>query len=171
MEIKQKSALEDYMSLPEGYPAELIGGEIIVSPSPSAKHQKIAGDLFFKMRLFKETKKIPGEIFYEIDVRLSNEDVVRPDIVYVSDESKIGEWIEGAPDLVVEILSPTSAMRDLVDKKDLYERSGVKEYWVVDPENEEMIVFYNEGGRFEVSCRGKECESRVLKGFRWGFEG
>ena len=170
MEVKEKSALEEYMSLPEGYPAELIGGEIVVSPSPSAKHQEVAFEFLMKLGYFVKSSG-SGKVFYELDVHLSDKDVVRPDIVYVSDESKIGEWIEGAPDLVVEILSPTSAMRDLVDKKDLYERYGVKEYWVVDPENEEIIVFYNEGGKFEVSCRGKECESRVLKGFKWGFEG
>ena len=171
MGVKARTPLEKYLSLPEKYSAELIGGEIVMTPSPSSRHQRISLKLASSMMNFCVEHEL-GEIFIELDVHLDDDNVIRPDILYVSDESKVKEnWIEGAPDVVVEILSPATKQRDMTIKRDLYERFGVKEYWVVDPESEEIIVFCNEGGRFKIACRGKECESRVLKGFKWGFEG
>ncbi len=169
MPIKEKiSALNKYLSLPEKYPAEFIKGEIVMSPSPSVKHQEIAGEIFV---LLKRVSGGKGKVFYELDVHFDEDNVVRPDIIYVSDESKIKDnWIEGAPDLVVEVLSGSTATVELIDKKELYEKFGVKEYWVIDIENSMVYVFKNEGGRFVLSCRGKVCLSEILKSFSWGSD-
>ena len=171
MSIKTKTPLEKYLELPEGYPAELIEGEIVVAPSPGVRHQEIAIDISSKMRFFADERKA-GKVLYEIDVHFDEENVLRPDVIFVKNENRaiIGEkWIEGAPDIVVEILSPSSATRDLLVKKDLYESFGVKEYWIIDPENEEVFVYENKGGKFSLICRGKRCSSKILDGFDWGF--
>lgn len=160
---------EKYLKLPEGYPAELIKGEIVMSPSPDVKHQRIAGAIYGE--LLKHINK--GEPFFEIDVHFDEENILRPDVIFIKNENKkiIGEkWIEEAPDIVVEIVSPASSGRDFVEKKEIYEKFGVKEYWIVVPDEEKLYVFKHNGERFELLCSGKECKSQVLEEFKWGFK-
>ena len=71
---------------------------------------------------------------------------------------------------MVEIVSPASSGRDFVEKKQLYEKFGVKEYWIVAPDEEKLYVFKHNGERFELLCSGKKCTSKMLDGFEWGFE-
>ncbi len=170
--VKEKTPLERYLELPEGYPAELIEGEISMTPSPSYKHQMIAIDISSKMKLFADGKNA-GIVLYEFDVHLDDENVVRPDIIFVRKErsSVIKEnWVDGVPDLVVEVLSPSTATIDLIIKRDLYESRGVKEYWIIDPGREEIFVYENKDGKFVLSCHGKKCSSKVLEDFEWGFQ-
>ncbi len=171
MSTKLKAPLEEYLSLPEGYPAELIGGRITVSPSPTYRHQSICGDFFWKLKSFVENEK-SGEVLYEFDVHFDDDNVLRPDILFIKSERKDiikDNWVEGVPDMVIEVISPSSAAKDTVVKREVYERFGVKEYWIVDPENEDVFVYENREGRFILICAGKECSSKVLKGFKWGF--
>ncbi len=164
MSVKTKNPLEEYLSLPEGYPAELIEGEIVVSPSPSFKHQKVAFDIAYDLRKYVEKQNL-GIVIYELDVRIDDENVLRPDVIFISSERKeiIKESaIEGAPDIVVEVCSPSTASRDMVEKRDIYERAGVKEYWIVDIEGNEIYVLINENGHFKIACKGKKCTSKVL---------
>ena len=172
MQVKGKTPLEKYLNLPEKYPAELLEGEIVMVPSPGRKHQKVSGEIF--NRLFEKVKDEElGEVYYEFDVKFDEENVLRPDIVFVSKERLDiikDNWIEGAPDMVVEVLSPTSATRDLIVKRDVYEKFGVREYWVVDPMNEEVFVFVLKEKRYILRCHGKRCDSLVLENFSWGFE-
>ena len=140
MSVKTKTPRERYLELPEGYPAELIEGEIVMSPSPDVKHQRISGSIY--KELLKHENE--GEAFYEIDVHFDEENVLRPDVIFIKNENKkiIGEkWIEGAPDIVVEIVSVGSSGRDFVEKKQIYEKFGVKEYWIVVPDEEKVYVF------------------------------
>lgn len=172
MPIKIKKPIDKYMELPEGYPVELIGGELLMTPSPSYSHQKIAGELFRKVASYVEQKSL-GEVLYVFDIRLDDDNVVRPDIIFIpnEDRDKIREnWVEGAPSLVIEVLSSSTATRDLVDKRELYERHGVREYWVVDPENSMLYIFENNNGVFRIYCKGKRCQSKLLKGLEWVFE-
>ena len=174
MPVKAQTPLEEYLKLPEGYPAELIKGEIVVSPSPDVKHQRIAGTIYEKLLKHKNV----GEPFYEIDIHFDGENVLRPDVIFIRNENKkiIGEkWIEGAPDIVVEIVSPTSSGRDFIEKKEIYEKFGVKEYWIVDPENKVIQVFvYNEKKeKFELFSsanleeKGKNIiKSNILENFK-----
>jgi len=169
MKVKAITPLEKYMQLPEGYPAELMKGEIVMSPSPDVKHQKI------EMELIKEFLKHEdkGIVFAEIDVHFDEENILRPDVIFIKNENKkiIGEkWIEGAPDIVVEIVSPASSGRDFVEKKQLYEKVCVKDYWIVATDEETLYVFKHNGERFVLLCSGKKCKSKVLDGFEWGFK-
>lgn len=141
---KIKFTYRDYKGLPESETKryELLEGELIMVPSPSTYHQRISGNLEFLLRDFIEKNKL-GEVLYApLDVHLG-EDVVQPDILFISKErSKIitEEEIHGAPDLVIEIFSPATAERDRTYKETLYARHGVREYWLVDPEEKTIEV-------------------------------
>jgi len=141
---------QDYLELPGEKRYELIDGDLHMVPAPLTFHQKVSRNL--EMLLWNYVKDHDaGEILYApVDVVLSNEDVVQPDILFIS-KSRLGiltdKNIQGAPDLVIEILSPTSKKWDQEIKKKLYEKHGVVEYWIVDPEARTIEVFrYTETG-------------------------
>ena len=146
---------EEFMSLPEGdpYRYELIDGELCMTPSPIPRHQKISGKLFYLIYGFLQKNPF-GEIFAApVDVVFSQKppQVVVPDLVFVSkDRSSLvtGKNIQGVPDLLVEILSEGTSTRDRRQKFSLYERFGVPEYWIVDPEMETVQVFRLSGGKY-----------------------
>jgi len=124
----------DYMNWPDEERWELIDGVAYdMSPAPTIKHQNITGSLYSILR-----EQIKGKtcqpFIAPVDVMLSDIDVVQPDVIVVCDPKKITERnIQGAPDWVAEVLSPGTARKDLREKKALFERSGVKEYVVLDP--------------------------------------
>jgi len=129
-----KFTYEDYCLMPEDRRCELIGGEFFMVPSPSVIHQRVAANLESILRQFVIEKGC-GEVLYApLDVVLSPQDVVQPDIMFISRERSYIVTdinIQGAPDLVVEILSPSTAERDRTIKKKLYARHGVRELWLV----------------------------------------
>jgi len=132
----------DYRSWPDEERWEIIDGLVYaMSPAPSTKHQSVAGNLFG--RLYQGLAGKPCRPFIApTDVKLSNLDVVQPDILVVCDPDRITPThIEGAPDLVIEVLSPATSAKDLRQKKALYERAGVREYLVVDPLEQYAIRF------------------------------
>jgi Uma2 family endonuclease len=140
-----KLSYEEYFSLPEDTrPCELIDGELYRPPSPHVRHQKILGRLYQELENAARPHRL-GEVFLSpLDVVLDTQRplVVQPDLIFVSTERLpiIGQRIEGAPDLVVEVLSPTSALRDRTEKSVWYGQYGVREYWVVDPESRTIEV-------------------------------
>lgn len=143
---------EDLASLPEdGRRHELIDGVHHVTPAPSTRHQRILGSLFWQIRSYLEGRPV-GEVFLApVDVVLTESDVVEPDLVYVSRERAhivTEKNISGAPDIVVEVLSEATRRRDERLKRDLYDRCGVGEYWIVDPEVETIKLFRREGAGF-----------------------
>jgi Uma2 family endonuclease len=140
---------EDYKSLPESETKryELLGGELVLVPSPTEYHQRISGNLEFILRRFVKERGL-GYVYYApLDVVLGEGDgreVVQPDILFISKERAeiiAEEEIRGAPDLVIEIISPGTEDRDRHYKKTLYARHGVREYWIVDPETKTVEVF------------------------------
>jgi Uma2 family endonuclease len=141
---KKRYTYKDYLEIPEDERYELIEGELLMTPAPIPNHQRISGRLDFALRKFVIEKEL-GEVFYApCDVYLDAENVVQPDILFISKErlNIIGEKnIQGAPDLVIEIVSESTAYRDLIQKKRLYSRFGVKEYWIAVP-GEELIEVY-----------------------------
>ena len=144
LNTKIKFTYKDYKSLPESETRryELIEGELIMVPSPSFEHQRISRNLEFILHSFVQEKNLGTIIDAPFDVHLG-EDVVQPDILFISKaRSKIitEEEIQGAPDLVIEILSSATAERDRTYKKTLYARHGVQEYWIVDPEKRTVEV-------------------------------
>jgi Uma2 family endonuclease len=146
---KTRVTVEEFLKLPEtSEKVELIDGEIIVSPAPVHKHQIVEG--FMYVYLFSITR---GKwLLAEMDVHIGGV-VVNPDIFWVRRDSTTcvlkddGYW-HGAPDLVVEILSPSTAHRDRGEKYDLYEQYGVREYWLVDAEALIVEVYVREGDKF-----------------------
>ncbi len=149
-QAKVRFNYNDYLLLPEDKRHEILDGEIYVVPAPSIRHQRILGNLFDLLLHHVRNRKL-GEVFLSpVDVLLSSEDVVQPDIVFVRKERAglIGEAnIKGAPDLVVEILSPTNRDKDTTLKRKTYARFGVQEYWIVDPDQQTVeILKWSEAG-------------------------
>ena len=144
-----KFTYEDYKSLPESETKryELLGGELVLVPSPTEYHQRISGNLAFILRQFVQENDL-GRVYYApLDVVLGegeDREVVQPDIFFISKERAeiiAEEEIRGAPDLIIEIVSPGTEDRDRHYKKTLYARHGVKEYWIVDPEKKTVEVY------------------------------
>lgn len=130
-----KLTYDDYVKIPDdGRRHEIIDGEHIVNPAPIPRHQAVSGKLY--LALAELAKAGRAQVFYSpIDVHLSETDIVQPDLIAIATkhEHRVGQVkIEGPPELVVEILSPSTKHLDRGAKRDLYERSGVLEYWVVD---------------------------------------
>lgn len=147
--LSQMTATE-FAQLPESNNIiELIDGEVIVAPAPVDKHQEAIGNLYFNLRMLK----LPGEWrLAPSDVYLDDLNVVQPDLFWVSDENPNCHLIEnywhGAPDLVIEILSPGTTRRDRDAKYSLYERTGVREYWIVDAQELYIEVYGLQDGKF-----------------------
>ena len=138
----------DYLLLPEGDRRELIEGDFYVAPSPIFRHQNISRNLGVIIWKFVNDRKLGQVIWAPMDVILDDENVVQPDILFVSNERSniIEDYIFGAPDLVIEILSPSTADRDKQLKLSLYARYGVREYWIIDPEQNTIQVIELETG-------------------------
>jgi len=148
-----KLTYDDFLLFPDdGKRHELIDGEHYVTPSPNTKHQIVLGALHLLVASWLEQHPI-GQVFLApFDVVFTRFDVVEPDLIYMSDERAAeiltAKNVQGVPDLVVEIGSPSTRKRDETIKKRLYERSGVSEYWTVDPELDVIRVYRLEDGRF-----------------------
>jgi Uma2 family endonuclease len=151
----KRATIEDYQKLPEGAPYQLIGGELIMSPSPTRIHQDILGNLFSSLRAFIKSKDL-GKIFIApLDVELTEYDVYQPDIIFIRKERLHllgGLRIDIVPDLVIEILSPSNAYYDLTHKKAVYCEQGVEEYWVVDPIEETIEIMTKDGAYFRTEA-------------------
>jgi Uma2 family endonuclease len=163
----------DWLGFPDdGKLYELIRGELFVNPPPSIRHQRVSREI--QLRLIRQLEDgLRGEVLNApVGVRLADEDVLEPDLVVVLPEhaDRVGEQaIMGAPDLVVEILSPGSAGRDLGAKRDAYERAGVPEYWIVDPAAATIEVLALAGGSYErhgLFRRTDALRSRLLPDLR-----
>lgn len=127
----------DYKLLPEDVRCEVLDGELLMTPAPTASHQRILGRLYLRLGNHVAAGGLGELLPAPTDVILSEENVVQPDILFVG-KDRLGiidpaGGVNGAPDLVIEILSPSTAGRDKVLKRKLYAVFGVREYWVVDP--------------------------------------
>ena len=133
----------------EGYRSEMLDGAIVLmAPRPATNHNRVAGNIFYMFESYLRRKTC--DAFPDgTDVYLTEKDRVVPDAVIVCDRDKIQQnGIHGAPDLVVEVLSPRTRKRDKGYKKDLYERCGVREYWIAEPESKSVEVYLLKEGRF-----------------------
>jgi Uma2 family endonuclease len=137
---------DDFVLFPDdGKRHEIIDGEHYVTPSPNLRHQDLVGRLHVEIALYLRTNPRAGRVFLSpLDVVLSHYDVVEPDLLFVAgDQSAImtEKNIQGPPALVVEVLSKSTRKRDAQTKRRLFERTGVREYWLVDPELDTVQVF------------------------------
>jgi Uma2 family endonuclease len=152
-ESATKLTYEDLLQFPDddGLRHEILDGEHFVSPSPNLRHQTVLMNLFRRIDPFVRERR-PAKLFVAcVDVVLAPHDVVVPDLLFVSAERVAmltPANVQGSPDLLIEILSPSGRKRDEVIKRDRYEVNGVAEYWLVDPEVETVKVFRLDGGRY-----------------------
>jgi Uma2 family endonuclease len=151
-------------------PSELWDGELIISPAPSFYHQEIVLRLYRQLYQWVSQRKLGKVIASPIDMVLSAHRAVQPDVAFIDKErlSIIKRTINGPVDLAVEIISLGNRNRDRIEKRDLYEQYGVKEYWIIDPEAETIEVLHLEDGRYQLVMRctpGQTASSRLLPGF------
>ena len=155
-----KFSVKEYMTTPEDKRYQLLDGEMILAPSPTARHQTIAMNLVLALQGFVREHSAGRVWFAPLDVVLSNYDVAQPDILFVSNERAgiVTEAnIQGGPDLVVEILSPATAEYDRGYKQLLYSRHGVREYWIVDPDAETVeVLAEGDGGMVRRAAYRRE---------------
>ena len=165
-----KFTVNDYMTTPDDKRCQLLDGELIVAPSPTSRHQEISFNISFALRQFVDANNLGRVWIAPLDVVLSDHDVAQPDILFVSNgrSSIITEPnIQGAPDLVVEILSPATAQYDRGYKRTLYGRHGVREYWLVDPDAETVEVLTENDEALALGAtyrRGETLTSPLLDG-------
>jgi len=136
---------EDLEKIDDGNRYEIIDGELYLLSSAVSKHQVILGDMYLQFVNFFNGKKCKP-LISPLDVRLDargkkSKNVVQPDLMVVCDQNKIQDKIEGAPDLVVEVLSKYNKQHDKIDKYHLYQKYGVREYWIIDIELGEAYVY------------------------------
>jgi Uma2 family endonuclease len=165
---------EDYLELPDdGKHYELIEGELILNPAPVPRHQLIALNVAGELRTYRRQHGGGRAMGAPIDVVLAEDVVVQPDAIFIRTErmSIVSDKnIQGAPDLVVEVLSESTRRRDEIVKRKLYERYGVDEYWIVDPVLEVVKIYRRVGESFaravEISTEtGGTITSPLLPGF------
>ena len=143
--------IEDFYKLPEGTRAELIDGVIYdMAPSPSTEHQEISGEIFVAIHSYISQNKGQCKVFSApYDIQLSDNTIVIPDISVICDKNKItNKRCVGAPDWVIEITS-SNEVHDYVTKPNLYQKYGIKEYWIVDPKRE-CVTVYHFGDDFDT---------------------
>jgi len=168
MQTAIKFNYQDYLQLPEDKRYEIIDGDLFMVPSPNERHQHILSNIFYVLFGYVRKNKLGTVYCAPFDILFSEEDIVQPDIIFVSNKNKkiiTKDNIQGAPDLLVEILSPSTSKRDIGIKKKLYARHGVREYWIVDPEREMVDVFRLKGREFESKRYGVQAflSSSVIK--------
>ncbi len=177
--LEKKISIDDFLEyndFEEGYLYELINGIIVKRASPSAAHQRVSRHLSRLMDNFIFDNKL-GEFFSApLDVYLTQNDLTQPDLIFVSNANAhiVGSYINGVPDLVVEILSPGTAKMDKGDKRNLYQKCGISEYWIVDPKSQSIEVYFLEEGIYNLISFAQETgaiESKVLSGFSMNVEG
>lgn len=169
----------DFLKLPPDRPGEVIEGEFVVGPSPFFRHQYIAGTIGTYLRVFlDENPEIGLTCMAPMDVVLRAERpaiVVQPDVLFISAEraSIVENVVNGAPDLAVEVVSPSTGHIDAIRKRELYARHGIREYWLVWPEEERVDVFVLDGDRYGEPgslVAGDTLTSRLLPGWQLAVE-
>ena len=172
-----KFTYEDYRNTPADKRYELLNGELILAPAPRLPRQRVGMALGTRLHMFVNERGL-GEVFAApCDVLLSDTDVVQPDLLFVSRERRDillgGDNIRGAPDLVIEILSPSTSGLDRTLKRRLYAKHGVREYWLVDPGAKTVAILLTGQDAFDVVGtygEGQIVTSPTLQGFTFNLD-
>ena len=158
--IAERVSYEDYLKLPqkEGYSYEVLDGMLVKDPSPNVFHQRIVPRLWAILDSYFKTADPDGEVFIApLDVTLGSYTVVQPDLLYVSgkhSEIVCFERIDGAPDLVVEVISKPGAGKDRIRKKKIYQDSGIQHYWMIDPAEQTLECYSLRDGLYAFIAGG-----------------
>ena len=150
---------QDYAELPEdGRRYEILDGELDVSPSPMIRHQVVIGNLFRILDDHVRSRRLGTVLLSPVDLILADTTVVVPDLMFVSPRRNpimTARAVEGAPDLVVEIASPSTSRKDRLRKAALYARFGIPHYWIFDPEQRLFDGFVLDGEVYRLAARGE----------------
>ncbi len=171
MSISTKFTHADLLSCPEDNKRrEIIEGELFVTPAPRVPHQTILLNLTVATQNYLGQHPVGRLLMSPMDVIFGDFDVLQPDLLFVLNEHKeiLKDWVRGAPDLVVEILSPTTEARDRGVKLKAYARFGVQEYWIVDPDARAIEIYRLAKKSYKLvqTCRDTESlTSALLPGF------
>ncbi len=162
VEKKKKYTAEDYMMLEEGAPFQLINYDLMMSPSPTPAHQVLSVRIVNAIFNFLESKNDQGFLVSApMDVKFDAGNILQSDVLYISAERKadlVKDRIEGAPDMVIEILSPSNAYYDLRQKKDIYQKFGVKEYIIIDPIIFSCELYILKDGAYHLHQKAEKTE-------------
>ncbi len=174
--IEQKVTWDEYRNMEfddhDLFIYELLNGNLVRRTAPSVKHQNVITNLIISMGVFNREKKM-GRIFTApIDVYFDGKNGVQPDLIFIKTERLFiienEDYVNGAPDLIIEVISPGSIRRDRVDKKDLFEQFAVKEFWLIDPQNKTIEIYTMENNAYrlhEFQEQEGKITSLVLEGF------
>jgi len=169
---KRRYTYEELVAeMPEtNQPCELWDGEFIMSPTPSFYHQEVALGFYRQLYDWVAERKLGKVVAAPIDMVLSPHRVTQPDVVFISRDRLgiITKTINGPVDLAAEIISLGNRNRDRIEKRDLYEQYGVREYWLIDPEAQTIEVLHLESDRYQLFMRGtpgQKAASKLLPGF------
>jgi len=174
--LDKKYTYQDYLNFPDDKRCEIIDGKLYdMTPAPKVKHQRISRKVSEILFANREKLKRCEYFIAPTDVVFDNENVYQPYIVFISkDRLHIKEdGVYGAPDLIIEILSPATAYYDLRIKFKVYERYGVKEYWIVDPELKEIEIYQLQNNKFvfvEKAEKEAKIKSTLLSGLEVGLK-
>ena len=161
------------MELEEGFFYELINGQIVKKKACSPLHQRIVVKLVSIFHNYVETKELGDVYISPIDVFFDRHNNTQPDVLFIKKDRNFiitKDGIQGHPDLIVEVLSPSTFRNDRTDKKDLYLHFGVSEYWIVDPKNQSVEVYCLENDAYKMTFFAIETgdiESRILAGLKF----
>ena len=175
MPIQQpRCTAEDYWALPEGVRAELIDGGLWDLASPSRKHQEIVIETSVRLREHIERQGGSCKVYpapFAVNLFGDETTFVGPDVSVVCDRSKLSDrGCEGAPDLVVEVVSPSNPEMDYVSKLGLYREAGVREYWICDPERERTLVYtFGSAQVMALYPFAEDVPSALFEGFTVNF--
>ncbi|MEP7127582.1 MAG: Uma2 family endonuclease [Chitinophagales bacterium] len=161
-----RTAMEVFKFLPEGTLSEVIENQFYVHPVPNEVHQGTLSDIILEIGNYVKQQDLGIVRIVPYGVYLDDKNVVEPDILFISREN-IGlikkDGLHGTPDLIIEILSPSNERHDTVTKKNLYEKFGVKEYWIVDPENKVATGYELKKGKFQsIGITTNKIPSKLL---------
>ena len=167
---KRTWTYDDYLKLNDDKRYEIIKGRLVEMAGASFEHQDVLTIILMKMREFCDRNNLGKVIPSPFDVVLNDENVVQPDIVFISNEKLhlIKNSLFGVPDLVVEVVSDSSEKKDKIIKKKLYEKFRVKEYWIVEPNKKKIRVYVIKNNRYSLYCSSRikeKIRSKVLEGF------
>jgi Uma2 family endonuclease len=144
-DVSRKYTVEDYYNLPRDVRAELIDGSFYFMEAPNTNHQTLLGELYFLLKAYIKRKEGTCKVFIApFDVKLDQDSMtmVQPDLMVICNRDKVSQTrCEGAPDLVMEISSPSSSRLDYIKKLNKYLDAGVREYWIVDPDKERVTIY------------------------------
>ena len=171
MALSQTCTIDDIYALPEGQRAELIDGQLYMMAPPKTIHQRLVSKLGQKIANYIDRKDGDCEVFpapFAVFMSADEKTYVEPDISVICDRDKLDRHgCKGAPDLIVEILSPSTQRRDRLIKLELYQRAGVREYWLVSPEEQTVQVLLFTNGLLlprELYKKGDVAKVNVLEG-------